>query len=80
MLTINLTWLLLGAFLVYFYRDLLPLAFFGGSPRDYFQGNLLWIEIAILFGTAVLLPLVIPRTYTPVDPNVNIFRLQRKPR
>ncbi|KAJ7088653.1 multidrug resistance-associated ABC transporter, partial [Mycena epipterygia] len=53
---------------VYFYRDIYPLATFTNAPRDLSDGWLLWTRIALLGIVAVLLPLIEPRQYIPVDP------------
>ncbi|KAJ7920096.1 hypothetical protein B0H13DRAFT_2319876 [Mycena leptocephala] len=39
------------------------------------EGGLLWVEIALLFVMAVILPLIAPRAYIPVDPLVDLFPL-----
>jgi predicted membrane channel-forming protein YqfA (hemolysin III family) len=49
------------------YRDIYPLATFTQAPRDLSDGWILWAEIIILALVAVLLPLVEPRQYIPVD-------------
>ncbi|KAF7340454.1 Multidrug resistance-associated ABC transporter protein [Mycena venus] len=56
------------AFCVYAYRDLVPLATFTGVPADRSEGRRLWAKIALLFVTAVVIPLFTPRQYIPVDP------------
>ncbi|KAF8157929.1 multidrug resistance-associated ABC transporter [Crassisporium funariophilum] len=60
---------LLSAFGVYVYRDLWPLATFTEQPMDLSEGSVLWIKLAILTVTSVLIPLFIPRPYVPVDAN-----------
>jgi hypothetical protein len=56
---------------VYVYRDLLPLATFTGVPADLSEGRRLWAKIALLFITAVMIPLFTPQQYIPVDPLVS---------
>ncbi|KAJ7657324.1 P-loop containing nucleoside triphosphate hydrolase protein [Mycena polygramma] len=56
-------------FCVYSYRDVLPLATFTGVPADLDEGPTLWAKIAVLFITAVMIPLFTPRQYIPVDPS-----------
>ncbi|KAJ6504576.1 P-loop containing nucleoside triphosphate hydrolase protein [Mycena vitilis] len=56
------------AFCIYVYRDLLPLATFSGTPVDIAEGRRLWAKIALLFITAVAIPVFTPRQYVPVDP------------
>jgi hypothetical protein len=59
------------AFCVYVYRDIVPLATFTGFPTDRSEGPRLWGKIALLFVTAVIIPLFTPRQYIPVDPFVS---------
>ncbi|KAK0480781.1 hypothetical protein IW261DRAFT_1685339 [Armillaria novae-zelandiae] len=59
---------LLSTSAVYVYRDITALATFDNIPQDSREGPLLWIKIGILLFIAVLIPLIIPREYTPVDP------------
>lgn len=66
--------LLLITFATYAYRDLWPLATYTQQPKDIHEGWLLWIKIATLFATAVVIPLFIPRRYIPVDPKVRVLR------
>ncbi|KAJ7926965.1 hypothetical protein B0H13DRAFT_1971667 [Mycena leptocephala] len=53
---------------VYIYRDFYPLATFTRLPIDTEEGGLLWLKIALLFVVAVILPLISPRPYIPIDP------------
>ncbi|KAJ7705435.1 P-loop containing nucleoside triphosphate hydrolase protein [Mycena rosella] len=64
----HLTFVLLAVFSVYSYRDIYPLATFTLSPCDLSDGWLLWIKIVLLGIVALVLPLVEPRQYVPVDP------------
>ncbi|KAF9051243.1 hypothetical protein BDZ89DRAFT_1126197 [Hymenopellis radicata] len=50
------------------YRDIAPLATFNSFPRDECEGWLLWMKVALLLVTAVIIPLVSPREYVPADP------------
>ncbi|KAJ7123761.1 P-loop containing nucleoside triphosphate hydrolase protein [Mycena epipterygia] len=50
------------------YRDVFPLGTVSGTPQDYSDGILLWIRIALLGVAGLLIPLLTPRRYTPVDP------------
>lgn len=61
---------LLTAFGVYAYRDIWPLGTYSNGPIDTAEGPLLWIKVAILAITAIIIPLFIPRQYIPVDPKV----------
>ncbi|KAJ7264124.1 P-loop containing nucleoside triphosphate hydrolase protein [Mycena haematopus] len=59
---------LLFAFSVYVYRDLVPLSTFTGVPADVAEGWRLWAKIGLLFITAVIIPGLTPRQYIPLDP------------
>ena len=59
------------ALAVYVYRDIWPLATYTENPVDGSEGALLWTKLIVLFITAVIIPLVVPRQYVPVDPKVN---------
>ncbi|TCD68042.1 hypothetical protein EIP91_011586 [Steccherinum ochraceum] len=58
----GLTWLTFVA------RDVLPLATYTMSPVDGDLGAPLWIYIGIMTVPAVIVPLLVPRTYIPYDP------------
>ncbi|KAI0260098.1 P-loop containing nucleoside triphosphate hydrolase protein [Gloeopeniophorella convolvens] len=64
----HLTLLLLVTFGVYAYRDIWPLLTYTLAPADQPGSALLWVKIGIMYLAAVLIPLVTPRQYTPVDP------------
>ena len=59
------------ALVVYVYRDIWPLAIYTENPVDESEGALLSAKLVVLFTTAVIIPLVVPRQYVPVDPKVN---------
>jgi hypothetical protein len=63
----HLNLVLIPTAIVYFYRDVFPLATFPLTPKDLWEGALLWPKIATLFLVSGIVPLVIPRQYTPVD-------------
>jgi hypothetical protein len=60
------------------YRNIGPLAMYDGIPADIREGMLLWIRIALLFITAVIIPLFSPRKYVPVNPKVCLYLLDLK--
>ena len=60
------------ALAVYVYRDIWPLATYTEKPIDISEGTLLWTKLAVLFTTAGIIPLIVPRQYVPVDPKVNV--------
>ncbi|KAF5338427.1 hypothetical protein D9758_012247 [Tetrapyrgos nigripes] len=64
----HLNAVLVAIFFVYVYRDLYPFVTYTSSPLDRHEGSLLWAKIAVLGFSAVLVPLLIPRQYVPVDP------------
>lgn len=61
-----LVWLILA------YRDLWPLATYNLQPLDAAEGWFIWTKIGILTLSATLVPLLIPRQYTPFDPEVSV--------
>lgn len=64
----HLAIVLLALFGVYIYRDLWPLATFTKHPIDNSEGWLLWAKAIVLFIISIIVPLFMPRQYTPVDP------------
>ncbi|KAJ1309694.1 hypothetical protein OPQ81_006459 [Rhizoctonia solani] len=64
----HLVGLLLVAFVIYAWRDLLPLATYDLRPADSAGGWLTWSRIGVLTFAAVVIPLFIPRIYIPIDP------------
>ncbi|KAI9056609.1 P-loop containing nucleoside triphosphate hydrolase protein [Trametes sanguinea] len=52
----------------YMYRDVWPLATLDRSPADAAEGPILWVKLSLLSFGGVVIPLVSPRKYTPVDP------------
>ena len=59
------------ALVVYVYRDIWPLATYTENPVDGSEGALIWTKLVVLFITAVIIPLFVPRQYVPVDKKVN---------
>ncbi|KIJ26945.1 hypothetical protein M422DRAFT_38010 [Sphaerobolus stellatus SS14] len=55
------------AFAIYAYRDIWSLAMTTQQPTDA-SDKLLWVKLSLLTVIAVVIPLVIPRKYVPVDP------------
>ncbi|KAF8515052.1 ATP-binding cassette transporter [Hysterangium stoloniferum] len=66
--TIHLTFVMTTIVFVYTYRDLFPYATFTLRPADGDQGWLLWSRLGLVTFAGLLVPLAIPRIYTPVDP------------
>ncbi|KZT60636.1 hypothetical protein CALCODRAFT_492173 [Calocera cornea HHB12733] len=66
--SLHAAWLLFLQFLVFFWRNVLPLTTFTGAPADGTLPWLLWTRgsFAALVGFA--LPALVPRLYVPLDP------------
>jgi hypothetical protein len=62
---------MLAVVAVYSRRDLFPLTTYILKPMDGAQGWLLWSRIGVASLVGIIIPLAIPRTYTPVDPMVS---------
>ncbi|KAI9444470.1 hypothetical protein H4582DRAFT_2052775 [Lactarius indigo] len=69
--SLHLSLLLLGTFSVYAYRNIWPLLTFTLSPVDASEGPLLWVRIGLLAFAAIVIPLLVPRQYIPIDPKAN---------
>ncbi|TFK76754.1 P-loop containing nucleoside triphosphate hydrolase protein [Pluteus cervinus] len=63
----HLCFLLLVAFAIYSYRDIFPLATYTVVPLDSHEGWVLWSKVTILTIVSIIIPLVIPQKYVPVD-------------
>lgn len=59
---------------VYFYRDVWPLMTFSLHPLDAAEGRILWAKIALSGLSGVLLPILEPFPYIPVDEKVSKLR------
>ncbi|CCL98867.1 uncharacterized protein FIBRA_00874 [Fibroporia radiculosa] len=59
---------LLSAWVTYIYRDIWPLGTSTLSPLDTAEGVFLWGKLTSLTIAAVLVPLIAPRRYVPLDP------------
>ncbi|PBK89704.1 hypothetical protein ARMGADRAFT_1167459 [Armillaria gallica] len=69
---------LLAAFGVYFYRDLFPLLTYTLPMQDP-ESSILWVKIILLGVIAVLVPLIMPRAYIPVNAkHLDIFSGAKK--
>jgi hypothetical protein len=67
----HLTILLLLGCGVYAYRDIWPLMTFTLTPADVHEGGVIWAKMALLFVSGVVIPLIVPRQYVPLDPRVS---------
>ncbi|KAK7038833.1 hypothetical protein VNI00_010463 [Paramarasmius palmivorus] len=52
---------------VYAYRDVYPLITYDLSPQDEGEGPWIWVKVALLLFTGVIIPLLTPGVYVPVD-------------
>lgn len=67
---------------VYFYRDILPLTTFTQQPKDASIGWRLWAKILSLIVGGIVIPLLAPSEYTPIDaedPTENLNAEQMAP-
>ena len=64
------TLVVLSAIVVYIDRDVWPLITFTLVPLDSAEGALLWTKLALAVLTGVVLPLIEPYPYIPIDPSV----------
>lgn len=71
MIEIHIRWLLFGALALFTFHDLVPLGLVHGRPVDPPDNWMTWARIALLTISALLIPLITPRTFAPVDPEVN---------
>lgn len=67
----HLAALLLVAFGALIYRNIVPLAMISHAPQDAADGWITWLRVALLGVASVLIPVVTPRRYNPVDPLVS---------
>ncbi|KAJ7225905.1 P-loop containing nucleoside triphosphate hydrolase protein, partial [Mycena pura] len=63
----HLNTVLLATLFIYVYRDVFPLVTYHHVLLDLSEGWVLWTKLAVLVVGAVVVPLFIPRQYTPVD-------------
>ena len=69
-ISFHLSSILLGIFSVYAYRNIWPLLTFSLTPVDAYEGALLWIKIGLLAFASIVIPLLVPCQYIPIDPKV----------
>ena len=69
----HLVLILLASCAVYGFRDIWPLMTYTLQPLDAREGALLWIKIALLATSGIVLPLTSPRQYIPIDPEVFVL-------
>ncbi|KAH9921469.1 uncharacterized protein B0H18DRAFT_1188953 [Fomitopsis serialis] len=68
--THHLALVLAFTWIVFVYRDVWPLATYTLQPIDGAEGALLWGKFALLTVAGVVVPLLVPRQYTPADPRM----------
>lgn len=71
-ISFHLSSILLGIFSVYAYRNIWPLLTFSLKPVDAYEGALLWIKIGLLAFAAVVVPLLVPCQYIPINLKVRL--------
>lgn len=70
------TFLSILAFAVFAIRDLWPIALYDREPVDGQLGWLLWTRIGLVGYIGLVVPIVLPGVYVPVDPNVSPIYMQ----
>jgi hypothetical protein len=68
---------LLVTFSVYAYRDVWPLLTFTLVLADGWEVTLLWAKIDLRSVLGILIPLISPRQYVPLDPKARFSFLSR---
>lgn len=66
----QLVYLLLVTWMVYAYRDIYPLTTYALQPMDVEEGWLIYAKIGVLSFVGIVIPLIIPSQYIPVDSKV----------
>ncbi|KAI0758967.1 P-loop containing nucleoside triphosphate hydrolase protein [Fomes fomentarius] len=64
----HLSWILVFAWSAYVYRDIWPLATMEIPPADAHEGPFLWAKLSLLSIAGIIIPVFVPRKYTPVNP------------
>ena len=54
------------------YRDVWPLATIDLAPEDTSEGVVMWAKLGLLSLSGVIVPLLSPRKYVPIDPKVGV--------
>lgn len=75
----HLTAILLSTWGVFVYRDIWPLCTYDGTPTDIAEGPVLWTKVGLLTFSTIVVPLVTPRRYRPLDASVRISDPKRIP-
>lgn len=66
----HLSWILVLVWSTYIYRDVWPLATIDLPPADAHEGPFLWAKLSFLSIAGIIIPVFVPRKYTPVNPKV----------
>ena len=72
----HLSCILFVIWTVYVYRDIWPLATLDLSPADEGEGAFLWAKLSLLTISGIVIPLFVPRRYTPANPKVGMHTLE----
>ncbi|KAI0360840.1 multidrug resistance-associated ABC transporter [Trametes cingulata] len=67
LLSDHLSWVLLLTWLIYVYRDVVPLATTTLEPQDAWEGPMLWAKLSVLTVAAAVIPLFMPRSQNLTD-------------
>ncbi len=67
----HVSWLLFLLWTAYLYRNVWPLATVDRVPVDTAEGPFLCAKLALLTVAGVVIPVTVPRKYTPVNPKVS---------
>ncbi|VDC03809.1 unnamed protein product [Peniophora sp. CBMAI 1063] len=65
---LHLVLVLLASCAAYGFRDIWPLMTYTLRPLDAGEGALLWLKISLLALAGIIIPLISPRQYVPLDP------------
>jgi hypothetical protein len=60
---------------LYAYRDIWPLGTYTLTPLDEKEGFFLWSRVTLLVFAGVVVPLVMPNQYIPLDPKVYLLQM-----
>ncbi len=69
----HLSWILVLVWSTYVYRDVWPLLTVDLPPADAHEGPFLWAKLSLLSIAGIIIPVFVPRKYTPVNPKVGIY-------
>ena len=71
----HLASILLTSWATFVYRDVWPLCTFTLTPEDAQEGWVIWAKVVTLTIAGVVIPVVTPKIYVPLDPKVRTPRV-----